>query len=257
MARMPGALWRPLPRQLVPMRAYEILCRHTMVGSLWGTDGYFRSPGTGVSSHFGTGGDGTIIQWIDTAYRAGANLDGNDEVISVENADMGPEFAPWNTGSADNVPAYTEAQIEANAKIAAFVYEEHGIAVDVSIPDTKAGRRGCGVHRQGCDPYRVSGGVKWSNAYGKGCPGPRRIAQEPQIKARAKQIAGGQTEKEWWEMPIPQAEIEKVAQRTRQVVADGQLPYGLDSLRRRLESTERKLDRVLELLEASATPTAG
>ena len=42
-------------------------------------------------------------------------------------------------------------------------------------------------------------------------------------------------------MPLTDADIEKIAQRTRQVVADGTLPYGLDTLRRRLDSLERRI----------------
>jgi hypothetical protein len=45
------------------------------------------------------------------------------------------------------------------------------------VPDTKPGRRGIAYHRQGCDPYRVSGGDHWSEHYGKVCPGDARISQ--------------------------------------------------------------------------------
>src|SRR5687768_5660596 len=118
MARMPGTHWKPLPKGFgTRMSAYDIVCIHTMVGSLNGTDGYFRKPTTGVNSHFGTGGDGTIIQWGDTAFNSAANYQGNGRIISIENADMGPEFAAWDTRNSAAVPAFTAAQIEANAQI--------------------------------------------------------------------------------------------------------------------------------------------
>jgi hypothetical protein len=61
MARMPGAVWKPLPRGFgTKMAAFDIVCLHTMVGSLAGTDGYFRGLTNGVNSHFGTGGGGEI-----------------------------------------------------------------------------------------------------------------------------------------------------------------------------------------------------
>lgn len=192
MAIMPGAVWRPIPASTSRISSYDITCIHTMVGSLAGTDGYFRKIAPGVNSHFGTGGDGTIYQWVDTAFRSGANLNGNYHIISIENADMGPEFAPWNTGDGNAVPAFTLAQIEANAKILAWAHETHGIPLGL-IPDSKPGRRGTGYHRLGVPGYMVAGGEQWSSSTGKVCPGPRRVAQVPQIINRATQIAGGST----------------------------------------------------------------
>jgi N-acetyl-anhydromuramyl-L-alanine amidase AmpD len=139
-AIMPGALWRPLPYSSSPMTQYDILCYHTMVGSLWGTDAYFRR-GSGVNSHFGVGYDGTIVQWVDTRYRSGANYNGNWHIVSVETADVGTGFPAWDLNDGSQVPAWTDAQVEANAAIATWVHETHGIP-PVPIPDSKVGRRG-------------------------------------------------------------------------------------------------------------------
>ena len=49
-------------------------------------------------------------------------------------------------------------------------------------------------------------------------------------------------------------DIEKIAQRVRQVVADGTLPYGLDNLRRRIESLEKRQKQILDLLSQPTTP---
>lgn len=199
MARMPGADYRALSIHGGPMTGHDIACLHTMVGSLWGTDSYFQ---TGVAnSHFGTGGDGHLVQWLDTKIESWANLDGNPNVISCENADMGAEFAPW---SGSDVPAFTDAQVETLAQWLAWVCSpaahadcptswtchSEGIPLEL-IPDDRPGRRGVGYHRHGIDYWRVSGGVLWSSHVGKTCPGDRRIAQVPQIIARAKEIAGG------------------------------------------------------------------
>lgn len=189
MARMPGALWRPLPASTTRITQYDILCWHTMVGSLWGTDGYFRSIAPGVNSHFGVGGDGEIIQWVDTAYRSSANLNGNWHIISVETADLDPEFARWNTNDGNAVPAWTEAQLKSCAEIAKWVHETHGIPLSL-IPDAKVGRRGQGYHRQGVPGYMVEGAERWSNAVGKVCPGNRRIAQIPRLIQLAQGTAG-------------------------------------------------------------------
>jgi hypothetical protein len=188
MAIMPGIQWRPLPKpSTTKMSAHDVVVIHTMVGSLEGTDGYFRRLTNGVNSHFGTGGDGTIRQWVDTAVRSGANGDGNYRCISIENADMGPQFPAWNTNDGAAVPPFTPQQIEANARICAWAHQAHGIPLEL-IPDSKPGRRGIGFHRLGVPGYAVPGGELWSSARGKVCPANRRIAQIPQIIARAKQI---------------------------------------------------------------------
>jgi hypothetical protein len=199
MARMPGAVWRPLAANWASqprMKAYDIFCLHTMVGSLDGTDGYFRAsaangPGyAGTESHFGVGPDGTIYQWQDTDFQAEANGGGNWHIISSENADMGAPFPRW--GGSD-VPAFTPQQVEANARIAAWCRQTHGIPLE-QIPDAKPGRRGVGFHRLGVPGYMVAGAEQWSSSRGKVCPGDRRIAQIPQIITRARQIAGGTQE---------------------------------------------------------------
>jgi hypothetical protein len=165
--------------------SYDIFCAHTMVGSLDGTDNYFRTSASGTNSHFGVGGDGTIYQWVDTAYRSGANYNGNYHIVSVETADMGAPFGPW--GGTD-VPAWTAAQIDALGRIARWVHDTHGIPL-TQIPDAKPGRRGVGYHRLGVPGYMVAGAEQWSTAQGKVCPGDRRISQVPQVIARAQ---GGQ-----------------------------------------------------------------
>ena len=200
MARMPGAIWRPLAAdwdRAPRMTSWDVFCLHTMVGSLEGTDAYFRHQNgegyVGTEAHFGVGEDGTIFQWQDTAHQADANYRGGHRVISSENADKGTGFPVW-TGS--NVPAFTPAQVEANAHIAAWLWEEHGIPVDL-IPDSKSGRRGMGWHRLGVpahdgDTFSQTGGELWSLAPGKACPGDARIAQMPAISARARQLIDGE-----------------------------------------------------------------
>jgi hypothetical protein len=206
MARMPGAIWRPLAdnwNKQPRMRAWDIFCLHTMVGTLDGTDGYFRNsaangPGyAGTESHFGVGPDGTIYQWQDTDFQAEANGAGNDHVISSENADMGAPFPKW--GGSD-VPAFTPQQIEANAQIAAWCQRTHGIPLD-PVPDSRRGRRGMAYHRLGVprnkgDRVSQTGGELWSSSAGKVCPGDRRIAQVPQVRSRAIQIASGVSQEE-------------------------------------------------------------
>jgi hypothetical protein len=230
MAVMPGAQWRPLPRpSTTRMSRYDLVVIHTMVGSLEGTDGYFRRLTNGVNSHFGTGGDGTIRQWVDTAVRSGANGAGNHRSITIENADMGPQFPAWNTNDGAAVPPFTAAQVEANARICAWAHVTHGVPL-VAAPNSLPGSRGIGFHRLGIDPWRVAGGELWSSARGKVCPGARRIAQIPQIIARARQIVAGAPAIEEDDMPLTDADLTRIADRvwTRTAVAGG--PWAIHML---------------------------
>jgi hypothetical protein len=191
---MPGAIWKPLAadwNKQPRMRAYDFFCIHTMVGSLVGTDGYFKVGNGagygGTESHFGVGPDGTIYQWQDTDFQADANGNGNWHVISSENADTGAPFPSW---AGSDVPPLTPQQVEANAQIAAWLYRTHGIPLGIA-GSSKPGARGLAVHRYGVPGYMPAGAEQWSTARGKACPGDRRIAQLPAIAARAKQLVSG------------------------------------------------------------------
>jgi len=189
MARYPGGLWKPLPASSKPMTAFDLVCWHTMVGSLAGTDGYFRGKAPGVNSHLGTGGKGECWQWVDTRYQSGANYLGNHHIISVETADMGPGFAAWNTKDGNAVPAWTDAQMERHVDIAVWAFYEHKVPLQL-VPNGKPGHRGHAFHRMGVPGYMVAGAEKWSTAQGKVCPGNRRIAQIPDLLAEARRRVG-------------------------------------------------------------------
>ena len=185
--------WRPLGPGWAqrPRLTPDIIGLHTMVTDLPRCDAMFRRNGyAGIHSHFGVGGAGEVWQWQDSDLRAGANLNGNHRIISVETADHGPGFASWDTRG-DNVPAWTAAQVAALAELVAALCLAHDIPC-VLIPDSLPGRRGIGYHRQGCDGSypdgRVPGGELWSSARGKVCPGNARIAQIPAVIARARAL---------------------------------------------------------------------
>lgn len=194
----PGANYRPLAvGQPGYLSGHDLVLLHTMVGSLWGTDAYFRREGySGTESHFGVGPDGEVLQWVDLERRADANLYANDNAISIETADFGSGFGEWG-GS--NVPAWTTAQLEAIAQIVAWCCARWNIPCSL-IPDSRPGRRGVGYHRQGIDPYRAAGGEQWSTSTGKVCPGDRRVAQIPQVISRANAIIHGASEGDWLSM---------------------------------------------------------
>jgi hypothetical protein len=198
----PNARYRPLDRtqKQAPMASHDLVILHTMVGNLTGTNAYFMANGwTGTESHFGVGGpwgdnrDGEIIQWQDTRYRADAQLEGNHRAISIETGDNAP-------ASAADVKPWTPAQLAALVDIITWCCKTYDIP-PVLVPDSKPGRRGIAYHRQGCEHSRgvgavagflVPGGERWSNAVGKECPGPQRIAQIPGIVARVKARLGAE-----------------------------------------------------------------
>jgi len=186
MARMPTATWLGEHSPQRPMDRYDIVCFHTIVGFA-----------PAHAAHFSVKADGTILQSRDTGFQSGANLNGNKRIIAVEVEDHGAAFGKWNTSDGHAVPAFTPEQVESLAQIVVWAHRMHDIPVQ-ACPDSQPTSRGVAYHRQGIDGNfasegykflgRVSGGEVWSEHFGKVCPGDRRIAQIPQILARAWEI---------------------------------------------------------------------
>lgn len=196
----PAATVKLLGKQTEPrMVRYDIVCLHTMVGSLAGTLNYFDNNGyEGTESHLGIGGYGEVWQFQDFDHQADANGEGNHRIISVETADKGAPFPAW---SGSNVPPWTPAQVEALAQFLAWAHKKWNIPLEI-VPDSRSHRRGIAWHRIGCDGNfpatglyagrtQRGGGEQWSTSYGKVCPGNARIAQVPGIIERAKEIVAG------------------------------------------------------------------
>jgi N-acetylmuramoyl-L-alanine amidase len=164
----PFADWRPLPEATSQGRITpRVAIYHTMVGSLRGTERYFRES-TGIESHFGVGGpwdgadlDGVIWQWMDLERRADANLDANAFAISIETSDNAParpeDIAPWSP-----------------KQLASLVRLGNWLADRFSIP-----RRQCPAWDQAGFGWHAMWGAPshWTPAVGKVCPGPARIHQ--------------------------------------------------------------------------------
>ena len=180
MARMPAAKWQGEHGSLL-MTRYDIFCIHTIVGFA-----------PAHAAHFSSDAEGNLFQSRDTRFRSAANLNGNHRVIAMENEDHGPAFKNW---IGTDVPPFTPDQVKAIAKAFAWSHKTHGIPLKL-CPDSKPTSKGLAYHRQGCDgnfgpfkfPGRVEGGEVWSSAFGKVCPGDRRIAQLPEILELAKEI---------------------------------------------------------------------
>lgn len=184
------ATWKPFPGKGTATLTRDIACVHTMVGTLAGSWAYAAKAGNPYW-HFGTSGSGECWQCQDLRYRAAANLQGNHRVIAIENADMGPGFAPWS-GRCGDVPPFTGPQQAKLVDLLEWLCRRYQIP-PVLIPDTRPGRRGIAYHKQGIDPWRVDGGELWSKAEGKCCPDDRRINQLVReiIPEVARRIRGG------------------------------------------------------------------
>lgn len=189
---MPGVDYRPISGMggVPRMKLYDVLCGHTIVGN-----------DPAPAAHFSIRSDGYVTQNRDTFHQSAANYQGNHRCIAVETDDHDantPADNPFPDWGGSDVPAMTDAQCEAFARIAAWAYATHGIPL-VACPDSRPGSRGVAYHRQGIDGNwagyayggRVDGGEHWSTSYGKVCPGDRRIQQILQVVIpRARVLAG-------------------------------------------------------------------
>lgn len=137
---------------------------HIMAGTLEGSQSWFDNSKAQASSHFGTGKDGELRQWVDTADRAWAQGSGNRTYLSVENEGQGGD-------------SLTGAQITANAKVLAWAHKQYGVPLQLA---KAVGDKGLAYH--------ALGGAAWGGH--TSCPGSRIVAQLPEIVEEAKKIAG-------------------------------------------------------------------
>jgi hypothetical protein len=191
MAWYPGAIRKVVERHKTPMARYRGVCNHVAVSEAASLFGYFDQDGN-PTSHFYVRRDGVTEQYVNTLYRAPAQLEGNPSMISIE-----------TQGGVTNIDTepWTAAQVERLASIARWTHEVHGIPL-VRMADSLPETRGIGYHRLGVDPWRVDGGELWSKAYGKVCPGDGKIAQIPHIIERARQSAEGDGTMAWTDAQI-------------------------------------------------------
>lgn len=187
MAWYPSAIRRDIGRAKVALVNPQRVTLHTAVTSASSLATAFKD---GPFSHFYVRSDGTVEQYQDTAYRAAADLQGNDNSVSVESWDgYGTSVFPLNTS---NVPAWTDAQAAAIAALIRWLWSTHPSIPRKLATDSKLGASSHGVawHRLGVPKaagatVSQTGGMLWSTSAGKVCPGDRRIAQIPGIFARA------------------------------------------------------------------------
>lgn len=147
------------------MTGHRGLVLHIAEGTYTGTISWIRNPGSDISSHWVLAKDGRCVQLVDTDDRPWTQGAGNAEWLSVECEGYAGE-------------ALTAAQVEVCARLLARANTEYGVPLQVA--DSPTGR-GLGWHGMG--------GAAWGGH--TGCPGPRIVAQRPQIIARAAALLEG------------------------------------------------------------------
>ena len=179
MSIMPGAVWRPIsvPGGLSRRTPGRAIILHVAASEAASLFGFFNGNGS-ANSHFYVAKNGTIEQYVDTAYQSWASMAANKNTISVETQGgvTNPDGEPW-----------TAAQVASLARICAWAHAEEGIPLTI-MPNSKPASRGIGYHRLGIKPWVVADGELWSSSTGKLCPGAAKIAQIPAVIAAA---AGG------------------------------------------------------------------
>lgn len=171
--KMPGVVWKPIRRNYTARKRARTDCviLHIAVTEASSLQGWFNNPRAYASSHFYVRRDGTIEQYMDADYISWANGAGNSRSITVETQGMGS--GKW-----------TSAQVKSLARIAVWAHDRYGVPMRM-MPNSRRSSKGVGYHRQGVDPYRVSGGEVWSKSYGKICPGHDRVKQVDDVVATA------------------------------------------------------------------------
>lgn len=180
MGWMPGAIRRdvgaPAKYSNGPMRSYLGVVLHVNdadSGDLYG----WITGNHDMSCHWQVLKDGTVYQYIDTAYSSWCQAGGNDDYLSIE------------TSGFPNEPL-TDAQLSACARIIAYVHAEHGIPLQLA---EKPGDRGFGWHGMGAPG--------WGHA---ACPGDLRKAQRAAILQLAQTNPNGD------DMPLTDAEWKRL-----------------------------------------------
>lgn len=168
MAWMPGAIHKPIARH--NKRARNTVNRvnlHVAVSEAASLYGFFS--GATACSHFYVRKDGTIEQYIDTAFYSAADMEGNDATISVE--------TQGGVTNANGEP-WTGPQVDALIRIWQWARDTHQLFNKVATSSRKNDEsKGLSYHRLGIDPWRASGGMRYSSSRGKICPGEAKIAQ--------------------------------------------------------------------------------
>jgi hypothetical protein len=183
------------------------VCQHSMLGSLWGTDEYFRrGPASRALTDYGIGGatdgpqwDGVILRWNDPLGRpSSVTIDGVARAVS-------PNRAPWANGGSDDLegdgPAFVRRLGIAAINRDLVSIERSDGGVEHAPVSARQFESICALTAHWFDVAKVPWDQFPRNpAYGivthmlhfefaaKGCPFPPVISRIDEIQARVRQI---------------------------------------------------------------------
>lgn len=191
MAIYPGAKKLLIPKwNKVAIARHRRMNLHVAVSERDSLHSMFSSSNS-ACSHFYVAKDGTVEQYIDTKYRSASDMNGNDSTISVETQ------GGLGNSSKLNAEKWTDAQFDALVKLWKWARDEHDIKNQVAKnTQTNDNSAGLSWHRLGVQgnfagrkgilstSYKM-GGIKYSSAVGKECPGDAKILQIPAIWEQA------------------------------------------------------------------------
>lgn len=149
------ARWRGSPNHYSGRQGWTVdhITLHIMVGWLWGTDSCFQRSSFQAASHYGVGGDGTVLQWVDEDD--GSWADGN-RISDCSGVTIEHE------GGMEGIPM-TDACVEASARLCADIARRHGLG-RLWHDDTGQCRGNVYLHREvvgsthaGCPDLAVNG----------------------------------------------------------------------------------------------------
>lgn len=243
MARYPHAIWKPVTvKSRARLTTVDRFNLHIAVSETSSLHSFFNRKGN-PDSHFYVRRDGTVEQYVDTQYRAYCDVEGNGSSISVET--QGGVKNP-------NQEEWTEEQVKALAALWAWVRKTHGVKNKLatnSLPNRDSSR-GLSWHRLGIDPWRVSGGLRYSNSRGKVCPGTARIKQAEEIHALSQADAKPKPKPEPKPKPKPEPKPKpkpkpepKPTAKVKQIAVDGM--WGSATTRRLQEVYKTTVDAVI------------
>lgn len=219
--RDPYSIWRPFSGKSTTPLSHDIICVHTMVGTLSGSWSWANQPGNPYW-HYGINAQGSIWQCQDLAWRSAANLDGNWHIIPIETSDIGEGVFP----SSWSDPPWTAAQIDVLVKLIAWLCARFNIP-PVLVPDTCKGRRGLAYHRQGINPWRAVDCELWSKKNGKSCPAARATQFVNTVIPRVQQLLASPPSEP--DMTPEQAEQLATVAKTVRELAVSCVPFHQDS----------------------------
>lgn len=184
---------RPLPQATTQPRILPWMwINHTQAASNKGSfqaawNWWTSTASGGGEAHTVTNMDGEITQFMPFTRRADCSYKANSffvehnglQVLAGALSDEAQDEG-WGSGKPGTLCAYSPAQLETKAQVLAATHIKYGIPLD-QVP---AGPfdRGIGWHRLH---------AQWSKYVGKSCPGDARVAQQPELRARAQQIVAG------------------------------------------------------------------